>query len=62
MATQALYQNIVESQMFPTQQEAADWGKEKKNEYKQAGMTVKVDINPTDATRRRWKADLFLKV
>lgn len=59
---QALYQNIVESQMFFSQAEAVAWGKEKKAEYKAADMIVKVDINPVDATRRRWKADLFLKV
>ena len=62
MAQQALYQNIVESQIFFTQAEASQWGSEKKAEYQSAGMVVKVDINPVDATRRRWKADWFLKV
>lgn len=59
---QALYGKIVESQTFSTQAEAIDWAKEKKAKYKAAGESVKHEIIPTDATRRRWKATLYLKV
>ena len=62
MAQQALYQQVVESKMFFSQAEAAAWGKQKKEEYKADNITIKVDVNPVDATRRRWKADLYLKV
>jgi hypothetical protein len=37
-------------------------GKQKKNEYKMAENPVKVDVVPADATRRRWKAIIYLKV
>lgn len=59
---QALYAKILESRIFENQQEAIDWGKNKKTEYTQASVPVKVDTNPVDATRRRWKTTVFTKV
>lgn len=58
--SQALYQQI-EERIFPNQEEALDWGNTKKEEYKSADLTVKVDTNPVDATRRRWKTTVYLK-
>lgn len=58
----ALYGKVVESQIFPTQEEAREWGRETKNKYVQAGNPAKVDVVPADATRRRWKATVYLKV
>ena len=57
----SLYQQILESRVFPLQEEAIAWGNKKKEEYKSANMSVKVDTNPVDATRRRWKTTVFLK-
>jgi hypothetical protein len=62
MATQSLYQKAIESQTFSSQAEAVEWAKKKKAEYKAAGETLKHEIVPVDATRRRWKATLYLKV
>lgn len=62
MGKQALYQRIVESQVFPTQAEAIEWGNETKSKYNEAGNPAKVDVVPADATRRRWKATVYLKV
>ena len=63
MATnkQSLYQQVLESRIFDTQAEAIGWGNEQKERYKSADMSVKVDTNPVDATRRRWKTVVFLK-
>jgi mannose/cellobiose epimerase-like protein (N-acyl-D-glucosamine 2-epimerase family) len=62
MATgkQTVYQQI-EERIFPVQAEALAWGNKKKEEYKSADMSVKVDTNPVDATRRRWKTTVYLK-
>lgn len=57
---QTVYQQI-EERVFPNQAEALSWGNTKKDEYKSADMTVKVDTNPVDATRRRWKTTVYLK-
>lgn len=59
---QALYGKILESRIFNSRAEATEWGKTEKDNYKQAGNPVKVDVVPADATRRRWKAILYLKV
>jgi len=59
---QAVYPKILESMIFPTQAEAIEWGDNKKSQYKEAGNPVKVDVVPADATRRRWKAIVYLKV
>lgn len=59
---QALYQRLVESQIFNTQAEAREWGDKKKEQYLAADNPVKIDIVPADPTRRRWKAQVFLKV
>lgn len=58
---QALYQRVAESRIFPTQAEAKEWAQSKKEDYKAAGNPVKVDVVPSDATRRRWKAVVYLK-
>lgn len=58
---QALYQQILASRIFQSQADAVEWGKEQREKYKAADMTVKVDTNPVDATRRRWKTEVFLK-
>lgn len=59
---QALYPKVLESRIFDSQAEAKEWGSKKKEEYKMADNPVKVDVVPADATRRRWKAILYLKV
>lgn len=59
---QSLYMKAVESRTFSTQAEATAWAKEQKEKYKQSEAgTLKHEIVPTDATRRRWKATLYLK-
>lgn len=60
-SNQALYQQVLESRIFDNQREATTWGKEKKEEFKAADMSVKVDTNPVDETRRRWKTTVYLK-
>lgn len=59
---QALYAKLLESRIFTNQAEAIEWGKEQKTKYSQADVPVKVDTNPVDATRRRWKTTVFTKV
>ena len=59
---QALYQQLVASEVFNSQAEAVAWGKTQKQQYKDAGMAVKVDTNPSDASRRRWITQVYLKV
>lgn len=59
---QALYPKVLESRIFDSQAEAKAWGSDKKTDYKEAGNPVKVDVVPADATRRRWKAIVYLKV
>lgn len=58
---QALYQKLLESRIFPSQAEAIEWGKTKREQYKAADMVVKVDTKPADPTRRRWLTEVFLK-
>lgn len=58
----ALYGKILESMVFGTQAEASEWADEKKTQYNEAGNPVKTDVVPADATRRRWKAIVYLKV
>ena len=58
----ALYGKVLESHIFTSQAEAKEWADTKKNEYKNAGNPVKTDIVPADASRRRWKAIVYLKV
>lgn len=58
---QALYQKLTESSIFNTQAEAIAWGKKKKEDYKAADMSVKVDTKPVDETRRRWITEVYLK-
>lgn len=58
----SVYPKVLESVVFNTQAEALAWGDKKKEEYKNAGETVKVDTSPVDATRRRWKTTVYLKV
>lgn len=57
----AVYGKILESRIFSTQQEAVVWATNKKIEFKEAGNPVKADVVPADATRRRWKAVIYLK-
>ena len=58
---QALYAKLLESRAFPTQAEAVQWGKDKKEQYVAADMAVKVDTEAADATRRRWITKVYLK-
>lgn len=58
---QAVYQQLLTSEVFNTQAEAIAWGKIQKEQYKAAGMVVKVDTKPNDATRRRWVTEVYLK-
>lgn len=58
---QAVYQQLITSEVFNTQAEALAWGKEQKQKYKDAGMSVKTDTNPSDASRRRWITQVYLK-
>lgn len=62
MAQQALYQKLLESRVFPSQAEGISWGKQKKEQYAAADMTVKVDTEAADATRRRWITKVYAKV
>ncbi|MFK5282300.1 hypothetical protein ACI3PL_22350 [Lacticaseibacillus paracasei] len=62
MAQQALYPKLIESRIFDSQAEAIAWGKQKRQEYKDADMVAKVDTKPADSTRRRWLTEVFLKV
>lgn len=57
----ATYLKALESKIFPSQAEAVDWAKQKKADYKAAGQSIKHEIVPTDESRRRWKAVLYLK-
>ncbi len=57
----ATYLKALESKIFPSQAEAVGWAKTKKTEYKSAGQSIKHEIIPTDESRRRWKAVLYLK-
>jgi hypothetical protein len=59
---QALYQQLLTSEIFTDQASAIQWGNEQKKNYEAGGMVVKVDVTPSDATRRRWVAQIFLKV
>lgn len=58
----ALYGKVLESRIFDSQAMAKEWGDKTKEEYKMSGNPVKVDVVPADATRRRWKAIVYLKV
>ncbi|WP_291394977.1 hypothetical protein [Acinetobacter sp.] len=48
--------------IFPSQAEAREWANEKQETYNEAGNPVKYDVVAADATRRRWKAVIYLKV
>lgn len=62
MAEKAQYGKILNSQVFDTQAKAMFWAQKKKTEYSAGGITVKIDVNPVDTTRRRWRAEVFQKV
>jgi len=60
MAKKPLYGKILSSRSFPTQQEAIDFAKGYKEQYKQADMSIKYDINRTAASE--WTATVYVKV
>lgn len=62
MPPKALYAHLLDSRTFETQAEAQKWAQSKKTEYAAGGITIKTDINPVDASRRRWKAEVFQKI
>lgn len=57
----ATYLKALESRIFTDKAAANEWAKQKKSDYKAAGQSIKHEIVPTDESRRRWKAVLYLK-
>lgn len=57
----AQYARMIDSREFRTQEEATQWAKKQKADYKIQGETLKYDIAFVNTTRQ-WVAKLYLKV
>lgn len=55
-----LYGKILASRAFPTRAQAVDFAQSYKEEYKAADISIKYDINRTEASE--WKATVFAKI
>ena len=51
----------MDSRTFPKREEAEEWAKKKKEEYKLAGESAKVDVN-FEEVGSQWKVRLYLKL
>jgi hypothetical protein len=60
MVTKPLYGKILVSRSFPNQEDARDFAKEYKAQYKQADLSIKYDINRTSASE--WTATVYVKI
>lgn len=60
MARKPLYGKILTSRSFPTREQAEDFAKEYKTQYRQADMSIKFDINRTSASE--WTATVYVKI
>lgn len=60
MATKPLYGKYMTSSEFRNREDAEKFAKDQKKMYKEAGISVKHDINRT--TNSYWKATLYAKV
>lgn len=60
MPKKPLYGRILASRSFPTREEAESFAKDYKEQYKQADLSIKYDINRTEASE--WKATVYVKV
>lgn len=60
MAKKPLYGRILASRSFPSREQAEEFAKEYKDQYKQADMSIKFDINRTPASE--WVATVYAKV
>jgi hypothetical protein len=56
----SMYPKLQESRKFRLRQEAEEWAKKKKEEYKIAEMSVKIDIKFMNDTKE-WKAELYVR-
>lgn len=59
MAKKPQYAKILASREFVTRAEAEEFAKETKGQYKEAGESLKYDINRTP---NGWKATIYQKV
>lgn len=55
-----LYSKFLSSAEFSNREDAESYAKKQKKQYKEAGMSVKHDINRT--VNSGWKATLYAKV
>lgn len=60
MAKKPLYGKILASRSFTNRAEAEDFAKEYKDQYKEAGLSIKFDITRTEASE--WKATVYVKL
>ncbi len=60
MKKKAQYLNALETKKTDTRQEAEKWAKDKKKMYKEAGQSVKITIDYSNA--QQWIAKILPKV
>lgn len=58
--TKPLYGKILVSRSFPNQEDAIDFAKDYKSQYKQADISIKYDINRTSDSE--WTATVYVKI
>jgi hypothetical protein len=61
MKSKPQYGKLMDSRTFPKREEAEEWAKKKKEEYKLAGESAKVDVN-FEEVGSQWKVKLYLKL
>lgn len=61
LAKKPIYGKLLTSKTFETRKEAEKWANDKKAEYKQAGESVKKEIDYAESTAN-WRAKIFIKV
>lgn len=60
MARKPLYGKILATRSFPNRAQAEAFAQEYKDQYKQADMSIKYDINRTPASE--WVATVYVKL
>lgn len=60
MAKKPLYGKILVSRAFDLQEDAKEFLSEMKDQYREAGVSIKGDISRTEASQ--WKATVYAKV
>lgn len=61
MARKPQYTTLLTSKKFRTREEAEEFGRQKKQDYKRQGESVKIDIN-FDESISYWVCKVYLKV